>query len=229
MSKPVTGLNKPLIYAGLAAAVVLGAGAWFMSTPQPATPIALQQGASTAQPANPVAGMVLGQMDAPVTIVEYASFTCPHCKAFHDTVLPQIKRDYIDTGKAKLEFREFYLNGFDVEAGKVAQCGGPMRYFGIVDLLFKEQGSWPAGGNQATAAANLMNIGKRAGMTDDQLKTCIGDEAHQTRMIETFQWHAANDQIQGTPTFLVNGVKHSNMPYAEFAKVLDAAHAKATQ
>ena len=86
----------------------------------------------------------LGNPDAAVTVIEYASFTCPHCREFHDAVWPQLKKNYVDTGKIKFVMREVYFDRYGLWAGMVARCGGELRYYGIVDILFNTQKDWAA-------------------------------------------------------------------------------------
>ena len=145
---------------------------------------------------------------------------------FAEQVLPQIKKNYIDTGKAKLEYREFYLNQFDLAAATVIQCGGPMRYFGILDIYYAEQSAWVAGGDPSKSADALLKIAKRAGMTDEQARACMTDEKLRDRLVATFQWHATEDGVTGTPTFFIDGERYANMSYADFSAALDKALAK---
>ena len=89
--------------------------------------------------------MILGDVNAPVTIVEYASFTCPHCKDFHLQSFIKLKKEYISTGKVKFIFREVYFDRYGLWAGMVARCGGSKSYFGLVDMIFEKQSEWVTG------------------------------------------------------------------------------------
>ncbi len=167
--------------------------------------------------------MVLGSADAPVEIIEYASFTCPHCARFHDQVLPKLKSEYIDTGKVKLVYREVYFDRFGLWAGMVARCGGQERYFGIADLMYKNQKEWIAGGNEpATIVENLRRIGKTAGISDAELDVCMADGAKAQAMVALYEANAARDGINSTPSFLIDGTKFSNISYEDFSAELDA-------
>lgn len=173
----------------------------------------------------PLADMVLGDPDAPVTIYEYSSFTCPHCKNFHIDVLPQLKADYIDTGKVKLIFREAYFDSYGLLAAMVARCGGEMRYFGIVDMIFLKQSEWAKGdGNEISA--NLRGIGKASGLSDAQLDACMTDEASAKVLFEQYQASMQEYDINATPTLVVNGVKQGNMPYPKLKKLIEEELAK---
>ena len=118
-------LSKVLILAGFLAAVAAGTAPAVAQVRAPAT-----------------GDMVLGKADAPVTVIEYASMTCPHCATFHTEVLPKLKAAYIDTGKIKFIFREFPLDQLALRGAMLARCAGPERYFGYVDVLFRQQRVW---------------------------------------------------------------------------------------
>ena len=165
--------------------------------------------------------MSLGNPDADVTVIEYASFTCPHCRNFHETVFGQLKTNYIDTGKINFIYREVYFDRFGLWGGIVARCGGEAKYFGISDLLYKQQSAWLAGGDPAQIAGNLRKIGKTAGLSDDQLDACLNDGENAKALVAVYQKNAKADDINSTPSFLINGKKVSNMNYADFAAALD--------
>ncbi len=165
--------------------------------------------------------MSLGNPEARVTVIEYASFTCPHCRRFHETVMPKLKRDYIDTGKIRFVYREVYFDRFGLWAGMVARCGGPMRYFGIVDMIYENQSEWTAGGDPAKIVQNLRKFGKLAGITDEQLDACLSDGDKARALVTVYQQNAEADAIDATPTFVINGKKYSNMPYEDFVRILD--------
>ena len=113
-----------------------------------------------------VVEMSLGAVDAPVTLVEYASLTCPHCANFSNDVLPQLKANYIDTGKVRLIYREVYFDRPGLWAAMVARCAGEDRYFGVLDLFFRDQAAWSQAPDAAGVVDGLKAIGRQAGMTD---------------------------------------------------------------
>ena len=130
---------------------------------------------------------VLGNPDAPVTIIEYASLGCPHCREFHDGTLPEIKKTYIDTGKVKLIFRDFPLGQRATAASMIARCSGPIRYFALVSIFFRDQGIWsqaPDGLAALTASA------KKAGMSATQVDACLRSEElhHNQRRLLEIRW-----------------------------------------
>ena len=173
--------------------------------------------------------MVQGAEDAPVTLIEYASYTCPHCAAFHGDQYPQLKEDYIDTGKVRFVFREVYFDRFGLWASMVARCGGDMRFFGLTEVLYEEQREWIGEGEPAAIAENLRRIGRTAGMDDATIDACMQDEAQAEGLVAWFQQNAETDGIEATPTLIINGEKHSNMAYEELAALIDAELAEAGQ
>ncbi len=217
----------------LAAALVLALGAalWLGQSRTPDVtdlgPLAASaQEAATAEapataPLAEVPDMVLGNADAPVTLVEYASYTCPHCAAFHDTVFKNLKKDYIDTGKVKFVFREVYFDRPGLWAAMVARCGGETRYFGISSMLFERQKEWAASEDPAVVVENLKKIGRTAGMDDATLQACMENAPMAEAMVARFQENMEKDKVEGTPTLIIDGVPHSNMSYEDLKVILD--------
>ncbi|HMQ92581.1 MAG TPA: DsbA family protein [Amaricoccus sp.] len=173
--------------------------------------------------AREIVEMTMGSPDAPVTLVEYAMFTCPHCKAFQEEVFPQIKENFIDTGKVRLVYREVYFNRPSLWAAMIARCAPADRYFGIVDLLFERQAEWSGAFDSEPMMKELYSIGRQAGLTDEEMQACVTDRAFAEALVAEFQKNAAADGIDATPTFLINGTKVSNMNYADFEAKLNEA------
>jgi protein-disulfide isomerase len=196
------------------AMIALAAAATAAMTP------ALAQEAATADTGP--GDFSLGSPDAPVKIVEYASFTCPHCANFHDTVFGKLKTEYIDTGKVHFTLREVYFDRYGLWAALVARCGGEMRYFGIHDMLFAKQAEWAASDDPAQVVKNLKTIGLAAGLDDAAMEVCLNDTANAEALIKQFQTNMEADGVEGTPTIFVNGAKHSNMTYDELKTIIDA-------
>ena len=167
--------------------------------------------------------MVMGSDDAPVTIIEYASFTCPHCAAFHTGPFKQLKADYIDTGKVKFIYREVYFDRFGLWASMVARCGGQEKFFGIADLAYKSQSEWTRAGEPAAIAEELRKIGRLAGMDNETLDACLNDAGKAEALVAWFQKNAEEDEITATPSFIIDGEKQSNMPYDEMKAIIDKA------
>ncbi len=180
-------------------------------------------GWALAQSTPSVAEMTMGDPAAPVTLVEYAMFTCPHCAAFNAEVFPQIKANFIDTGKVKLIFREVYFNKPSLWAAMIARCAPAERYFGIADVLFRTQKTWATPTDPQEMLGKLYSIGRQAGLTDAEMDACMQDRAMAEALVAAYQKHAEADGIDATPTFFINDEKEGNMPYAEFEQKLNAA------
>jgi protein-disulfide isomerase len=149
---------------------------------------------------------ILGVAEAPVTVVEYASLTCPHCAAFHSQTLPQLKSSYIDTGKVRLVFRDFPLDRVALKASLLARCAPGDRYFAMLDVLFRSQDTWARAVDPALA---LSQIGRTAGLDQAAIDSCLNDESATDKIIAEIQ--AAQDQfkINSTPTLIVNGTMYA--------------------
>ncbi|MBM3606158.1 MAG: DsbA family protein [Alphaproteobacteria bacterium] len=165
--------------------------------------------------------IALGAEDAPLTVIEYASFTCGHCANFHNTVFPQLKSEYIDQGQVRFVQRDVYFDQVGLWAGILARCGGDDKYYAVSDMLFEEQGEWLSGGSGDEIAANLRRIGLKAGMTEDQMTACWDDTAKVEQLIATFQQNATADGVEATPTFIIGGEKVQNQPWKGMKEVID--------
>lgn len=183
--------------------------------------LAQDSAAATDKAAVQIADMTMGSPDAPVKVVEYASFTCPHCAHFAEDVFKQIKANYIDTGKVQFTLREVYFDRYGLWASMIARCGGEMRFYGIADRLFATQSDWARGNDPAAIADNLRRIGLTAGLSQDQLDACLNDNDTAQALVAWYQKNAQDDDVKATPSFMIDGEPYSNMSYEEFAKVLD--------
>lgn len=211
-----------------AAALMLVAGIVFWQTRgTPAPAVELPFGAVNAQEAadidtSSIVEMTMGPEDAKVTIIEYASFTCPHCARFHEDQFKKLKSNYIDSDKVHYIYRDVYFDRFGLWASMVARCGGTERFFGISDMIYAQQKEWIGDGQDPVQIANnLRKIGKVAGLSDDQLDSCLNDSDKAQILVAWFQEHAEADDISSTPTLLINGKKHSNMSYDELSDLID--------
>ncbi|WP_378941583.1 DsbA family protein [Paracoccus sp. R86501] len=171
--------------------------------------------------------IALGSEDAPLTIIEYASFTCGHCANFHSDVYPELKAEYIDTGKVKFVQRDIYFDQPGLWAGIMARCGEGEKFYPVADMLFDEQQKWLSGGSGDEVAANLRKIGLKAGMTDDQMTACWDDTAKVEQLIATFQANATADDIQATPTFIIGDETVPNQSWDGMKKIIDDKLAEA--
>jgi protein-disulfide isomerase len=148
----------------------------------------------------PLGDMALGDEKAPVTIIEYASMTCPHCAQFHATTFPEIKKRYIDTGKVRFIFREFPLDQLALAAFLLARCAGPDKYFPMIDTLFQMQKEWVI----QKPLGPLLAIAKQAGMSEQAFNECLQDKKLIDGLEEVRQ-QAMKLNVQSTPSFFVNG------------------------
>jgi protein-disulfide isomerase len=202
------------------AMIALAAAATAAMTP------ALAQEATTEAAAAAVGDFSLGSPDAKVKMVEYASFTCPHCANFHASAFKDLKKDYIDTGKVHFTLREVYFDRYGLWAALIARCGGEMRYFGIHDMLFEKQAEWAASENAQQVVENLKTIGRTAGLEDAAMDACLNDTANAEALIKQFQTNFEADGVEGTPTLFINGTKHGNMAYEDIKAIIDTELAK---
>jgi protein-disulfide isomerase len=172
--------------------------------------------------------MAHGSANAPVTIVEYASMTCPHCAAFQREVVPRLTKEYIDTGKVRMIFREYPLDGAARMASAVARCLSGDQYFSFIDLLFANQMNWIKdfdGNGQLTKEdiqQGLEQMGRFAGMSKEKVDQCA-DDKNNLALVDA-NWKEGQEKygVNSTPTFFINGVKHEGeIPYDELKKDLD--------
>lgn len=167
---------------------------------------------------------ILGNKDAPITIIEYASLTCPHCAHFDEAILPKIKQNWIDTGKAKLAYRNFPFDQAALKAAMLAYCAPPDRYFAFLDVLFKQQDVW-ATASDVTAA--LTRLGKLGGMSEKQVTSCLKNDKLADKIVAQRLSGEKEYGVNSTPTFFINGHKVVGaLPYEEFDSVLKQAAAK---
>lgn len=185
--------------------------------------IALTPGAWTAQAATDteVIEMWLGSDDAIVEVREYASMTCPHCARFHENVYPDLKADYIDTGKIRFVFREVYFDRSGLWAAMLARCAGPTRYFGVIDLLFERQDDWSRQSDPVKVTEQLFRIGRVAGMSDETIRACMTDRDLALAMVERSDAERQVDNVNSTPTLVINGVNHGNLSYERLKALID--------
>jgi protein-disulfide isomerase len=151
--------------------------------------------------AGPNGDFMIGSDKAPVTIIEYASMTCPHCAHFEETTLPELKKRYIDTGKVRYVMREFPLDALAAAGFMLARCAGPDKYESVVETLFAKQPDWVT----QKPIPPLMAIAKQFGFTEDSFNACLANQKVLDD-IQAVRDHAVNKLgVNSTPTFFVNG------------------------
>lgn len=165
------------------------------------------------------ADLVYGRADAPVTILEYAALTCPHCAHFHVDVLPELKKRYIDTGAVKLIFRDFPFESLGLRAHMLARCAGPERRVGFMDVLFKQQKAWASAPDPIKA---LQQVAKIGGVSEADFQACMTDRAVEEAVLKNRMEGEQKDKVTSTPTIFVNGQRfNGNRNIEELGKALD--------
>jgi protein-disulfide isomerase len=172
--------------------------------------------------------MVLGNADASVTVIEFASTTCSHCAAFHEEAWEQLKTNYIDTGRIRFILREFPTAPAAVAVAgfQLARCGGasPEQYYARVGELFRQQQAIFATGSMDGIRRKFIEIGGAVGLTEDQVLQCIADTDSAAERMRVNGESAQQFGVTGTPTFVINGVKLEAAPtYENVARAIDAA------
>lgn len=177
------------------------------------------ESASALSTADMLAAGTLGSDKAPVTIIEYASLTCPHCADFANNTFDALKAKYIDTGKVHYVYRDFPFDQAGLRAAMMTRCAGPDRFFGFLALLFKSQESW-AGAQDPLA--ELAKIARLGGMTKEQFDACMNDKALMDGILNGRLEAEQKLQVKATPTFIINGVKYEgNKNIEELDKILE--------
>ena len=166
---------------------------------------------------------ILGNPEAPITIIEYASLTCPHCAHFANDVLPEIKKEWIDTGKAKLVLRDYPLDEPALRAAMIARCAAPDRYYAFVDTFFAAQDKWVRP-DYREALARLAKLG---GMSNEEFDACLKNTELENKIVEGRLKATQELDVNSTPTFFINGSKFAGAPTKEeFEKLLSGLAAK---
>ena len=177
-------------------------------------------GLSDLMEPGPLGEHILGDPEAPVTIIEYASMTCPHCKRFHEGPFKEIKKKYIDTGKAKLYFREFPFDPRAAAAFMLAACAPKERYFSMIDVLFKQQSVWA---RSDKVVAELQKISKLAGFTQESFEACLKNQELLDNVVAIQEKAQKEYKVDATPSFFINGERYKGAPTVEeMGKAIEA-------
>jgi protein-disulfide isomerase len=165
--------------------------------------------------------MTMGNEKAPVTIIEYASMTCPHCAHFQEVTFPELKKRYIDTGKVHYIFREFPLDSLAAAAFMLARCAGKDdkdKYFALIDTLFRQQRQWAV----EKPIPPLLAIAKQAGFTEQSFNACLANQQMLDGIENTRQRAIKQFKVQSTPTFFINGTAHPGaLSIEEISKLIE--------
>jgi protein-disulfide isomerase len=222
-------MKRAYIYSGVVLVVVLAAAAYYFWA-IPENPLALAAGTEAVQ-IKPT-DEVKGSPSAPVVMVEYASMTCPHCAAFNKEVIPQLFKDYVNTGKVRYVFREYPLDGAARMASAVARCLSGDKFFSFIDLLFANQVNWikPDASGQLTKESILAGLemeGRIAGMSKEMVDSCASNKDNLALVDANWQEGMTKYGVDSTPTFIIAGVPHAGeIPYDQLKKILDPLVAK---
>jgi protein-disulfide isomerase len=205
---------------GLLGVVALSGGCGGTTSPSSPTPTYVIPAADLA---DMLSEKTLGSASAPVTIVDYSSITCPHCVSFHLTTLPALKASYIDTGKVKLIYRDFPVNGASTQANAyaaaaLARCAGTARYFDALDLLYRTMATWTAASDAKTAMKQAIGP---IGLASDKMDACMASADIQNQITRVMSEGTSTYGITGTPTFIVGSQKVvGTMTFAEIDALL---------
>lgn len=156
--------------------------------------------------------ILFGKVDAPVTIIDYSSLSCPHCALFHKEVLPKLTKEFITTGKAKLIFRHFPLNEPALRAAQLVNCADAMRRIAFIATLFEKQGDWAY---TESFLKELKPLAAVNGIDSAAFDSCLTDKAGETRIIEVRKVAAESGQVSSTPSFFIDGVLMQGTPTLE--------------
>ena len=166
--------------------------------------------------------MSLGDAKAPVTVIEYASVSCPHCADWNDNVFPDFKAKYIDTGKVHYVAREALTSDPAIAAAGflTARCAGKDKYFQVIEAVYRAQPQMFTGQPHDI----LLNIARSVGLTDSQFQACISDEAAQKALNARWEHYTRDDHINSTPTFIINGKRYDGeMPLPKMDQAISDA------
>ena len=161
----------------------------------------------------------LGNKDAKVIVIEYASMTCHHCADFHKEIYPKIKENYIDTNKIKFIFRNFPLDKQALFASVLVKCAPKDKYFDFVKLILGTQKKWIS--NDETFIDKLKNIGKLAGLNETKINECFKNEQLVDNILKISSDAEKKYNINSTPSFIINEKKYSAMSYENFEKIIE--------
>ena len=185
--------------------------------------------AAFAQDSGPVSASsdiqeyTLGDENAPIKVIEYASFTCPHCANFHRDVWPLMKANYVDTGKIHFTYRPVYFDGPGLWADMAARCAADTeQFFNISDILYQRQAEWSRADSQAGVAEGIIAAGVAGGLSEEEVIACLQDNDNAQALVSDFQTNAERDGINSTPSFMIDGVLNQNMSYESFVEIFEA-------
>ncbi len=146
----------------------------------------------------------LGDSNAPIKMIEFASLTCGHCAKFHKEVIPLLKRKYIDEGKIYFTYNDFPLDKFALKASIIARCSGD-KFFGFLDVFYKKQKDWT---RTKDPLKSLLKMAKIGGVKDEDIKVCLGNKSIEDNLLKDRLKFSKKYEITATPTIILNGSKY---------------------
>jgi protein-disulfide isomerase len=200
-AKPSFTRRQLLIGAAAVVVVAGAAGIGYYAWNRPAPTAPGEFSVAELMTPGPLGDEALGTADAPVTIIEYASMTCPHCANFHEVVYPDLKKKYIDTGKVRFIFREYPLDPLAAGASALARCAGKEKFFPLIEALFAQQRDWVV----RQPEEPMFAIVKQAGFTRQSFEQCLENRRVLQGIEETRSRAAMRFNVNSTPTFFING------------------------
>ena len=166
--------------------------------------------------------MEKGDQSAPVVMIEYASLTCSHCAEFYKSVFPKLKKSYIDKGLLRMVHREIYFDRGGLWAALIARCSNDNeKYFGILKILYEDQAKWSGSNDNDIIVEELLKVSAKAGMSRASAISCLGDESKALDLVKEFKSYVKKDEVESTPTFVINGIKYSNRSYEEIKEIIE--------
>ena len=162
----------------------------------------------------------LGNKEAKITVIEYASMTCSHCADFHKNIFPKIKEEYIDPNKIKFVYRDFPLDKQALFASILAKCAPKEKYFDFVKLILSNQNKWIS--RDDAFIGNLKNLGKLGGLTEKKIDVCFKSEEMVDKVIENRTFAEEKYNINSTPSFIINEKKYTALSYEQFENIFES-------
>ena len=147
----------------------------------------------------------LGNIEAPIKMVEFASMTCGSCAKFHNDVFPSIKKDFIDSGKVFFTYKDFPLDKFALKASVIARCSGDAKFFNFLSVIYNKQKDWT---RTQDPFKSLLKIAKLGGLKNDEIKVCVGNKSIEDGILKDRLNSSKKFDITATPTIYFNGKKY---------------------
>lgn len=194
----ITGLS---VLGGVAAGAALLGGSAISAMAQGRPPKITEVPVEKLMAKGELPDITVGSKDAKVTIVEYASMTCPHCKDFHENVYPKLKEKYVDTGKVLFVMREFPLDQLAAAVSMLVRCQGLDKAPGAIGVFFKTQDEW----RTRNPVPKLLEISKQMGMTQESFEKCLDNQAMLDKLAKQRDEAAKDFGVNATPSFFING------------------------